>query len=60
VSALLEIDLAALKRAEDRWLAQCAARLRRAALTQPQSVVEEGAQRLSRNPDAATTEGNAR
>ncbi len=32
MSALLELDLAArLKRAEDRWLAQCDARLRRAA-----------------------------
>jgi len=31
MSALLELDLASrLKKAEDRWLAQCAARLRRA------------------------------
>ena len=31
MSALLELDLAArLKKAEDRWLAQCDARLRRA------------------------------
>ena len=46
MSALLELDLAArLKRAEDRWLAQGDARLRRA--TSP--VVEEVAQRRSRN-----------
>jgi hypothetical protein len=46
MSALLELELAArLKQAEDRWLAQCDARLRRAA----SSVVEEVALRPSRN-----------
>ncbi len=46
MSALLELDLAArLKKAEDRWLAQCDDRLRRATA----SVVEEVAQQPSRN-----------
>ena len=46
MSTLLELELAArLKKAEDRWLAECDTRLRRAT----SSVVEEVAQRPSRN-----------